>query len=371
MEKKLSDEINEEICQRFGIDGLEFRGHFSEEEKASHEARILNDLAYMSKTLGIKEDDIGLGGFHLTVSKPVGGESSYGAYFPNEHVMATYYYQGGYECGVFAHEWFHALDHQIAEHFHLKNGYFTNAMIAGEIDSDSVKALTGISPESVIASEEGIRKRCEEIERTCGIKEGNLSSHAEISARAFEFALVKNTDHTFIGDFPAYSWAPKGMPVYPTKEEAPLLCNVATRTVSGVSQAGIIQALKQDRGLIKEYPDLDFSEIQGVKKPQEELQEEPQEEDYNEFIIHDLGYEDDLSEEFSVSEGFSNENLDLSETQDVKKPQEELQEEPQEEDYDEFIIHDLGYEDDLSEEFSVSEGFSNENLREPDEDLEL
>lgn len=31
MEKKLSDEINEEICQRFGIDGLEFSEELGKE----------------------------------------------------------------------------------------------------------------------------------------------------------------------------------------------------------------------------------------------------------------------------------------------------------------------------------------------------
>ena len=90
MQKKTSELLNEEICQRFGIDGLEFRGHFTEEEMVNQEGHILSDLAYMANTLKIKEDDIGLGGFHLTVSRIVGGETTHGAYFPNARVMATY-----------------------------------------------------------------------------------------------------------------------------------------------------------------------------------------------------------------------------------------------------------------------------------------
>ena len=272
MQKKTSELLNQEICQRFGIDGLEFRGHFTEEEMVNQEGHILNDLAYMANTLKIKEDDIGLGGFHLTVSRIVGGETTHGAYFPNARVMATYYNRDGLDCGAFAHEWFHALDHQIAQHFHLKNDYFTNAMIAGEIDDDSVRKLVRMSPDAIRASEGTIRERCEKIEQICGMKPGVISSHAEISARSFESALVRNTDHPFLGEYESYNWTPvEGMRIFPTKDEEGLLCAAAVRTVNGASRVGLIQALKQDRGLIKDYPDLDLSEIQGIKRPPEEI----------------------------------------------------------------------------------------------------
>lgn len=32
--------------------------------------------------------------------------------------------------------------------------------------------------------------------------------HAEISARSFEYALVRNTDHTFLGEYESYDWTP-------------------------------------------------------------------------------------------------------------------------------------------------------------------
>lgn len=271
MQKKASEQLNEEICKRFGIDGLEFRGHFTEIEKVNHEGRILNDLSYMAKTLGIKDDDIGLGGFHLTVSKPIGGEQQYAAYFYKDRVMATFYQQDGLGAGAFAHEWFHALDHQVAEHFHLKNGYLTNAMISGEIDADSVKKLTRMSPDAIMASERGIRERCKKIESAYKINPGNLSSHVEISARAFEYALVRNDDHAFLGNFEGYKWAPGGLRVFPGPQEEGMLCAAAVRTVNGASKAGLIQALKQDRGLIKQYNDIDLSEVQGIKRPEEKI----------------------------------------------------------------------------------------------------